>query len=133
MSLPLALPISSLVVLPMGLLMLVLAGRVAVLRRQHKIGVGERGNKQLAKAIGAHGNAVDNIPLALLLFMLAELQGANAVLLSICGAVFVVARCMNAFGVNRHVGLSFSRFYGIILTWLILLILLLINLWLNLA
>lgn len=83
--------------------------------------------------MAAHGNAVENIPLALILLALAEFQGTNTALLTVCGVVFVVARCLNAFGVSPHAGNSFGRFYGIILNWMIIILLTAINLWLDLA
>lgn len=126
------LPITSFIALPMTILMVGLAYRVAILRRKNKIGIGVSSNKTLAKAMAAHSNAVENIPLALILFALVEFQGANVVLLSTCAVVFVTARCLNALGVSQHAGNSFGRFYGIILNWMVIILLAFANLWLNL-
>lgn len=128
-----SLTITSFITLPMTFLIVGLAYRVAALRIQCKIGIGVSSNKTLAKTMAAHGNAVDNIPLALILFALAEIQGANTLLLSACGVIFVVARILNAWGVSRHSGKSFGRFYGIILNWMILVVLAMVNFWLNLT
>lgn len=124
---------TSFIALPMSFLMIGLAYRVAALRIRNKIGIGVGSNKTLARAMAAHGNAMENIPLALLLFALAELQGANMLLLSVGGAIFVIARLLNAWGVSRHSGNSFGRFYGIILSWIIMLTLAAVNLWLSLG
>lgn len=126
------LPVTSLIALPMAILMIGLAYRVAALRMRNRIGIGVSGNKGLARAMAAHGNAVENIPLALILFALAEIQGANMLLLSAGGVIFVIARLLNAWGVSRHAGKSFGRFYGIIFSWLIIVMLAGTNLWLTL-
>lgn len=126
-----SLPITSFIALPMTILMLGLAYRVAALRMRNKIGLGVGSNKTLARAMAAHGNAVENIPLALILFALAEFQAANTVVLSVCGVVFIIARGMNALGVSQHAGNSFGRFYGIIFSWMIIIFLAVINLWIN--
>lgn len=129
----LSLPITSFVALPLSLLMVGLAYRVASLRMRNKIGLGVSKNRTLAKAMAAHSNAVENIPLALILFALAEVQAADAVLLSVWGGLFVLARSLNAFGVSQHAGNSFGRFYGIILSWIAIIFLAFFNLWLNVA
>ncbi len=127
------LPVTSLIALPLTILLIGLASRVATLRIHNKIGLGIGSNKTLAKAMAAHGNAVENIPVALLLFALAEIQGANIILLSVCGVVFIVGRLMNALGVSQHAGRSFGRFYGIILSWFVIIFLGILNIWLNVA
>lgn len=128
-----SLPVTSFIAMPLALFMIGLAWRVAMLRRKHKIGLGVSKNQTLAKAMAAHSNAVENTPLALVLFALAELQGADVVLLSVWGVLFVIARFLNAFGVSLHAGTSFGRFYGIILSWFCIIFLAGLNLWLNIV
>lgn len=133
MSLTLSLPITSFVAVLLSLLMVGMAIRIGMMRRANKIGAGDGKNKGLAKLIAAHSNAVDNIPLGIILLALAEIQGANASLLATCGIIFVSARGMSAFGLKQHAGHSPGRFYGIILTWLSLVSLAVINLFLQLG
>ena len=127
------LPVTSLLALPLTLLLIGLAYRVAALRVRNRIGLGVGSNKTLARAMAAHGNAMENIPAALILMALAEIQSANPIFLSVLGIVFVIARVMNALGVSQHSGRSFGRFYGILLSWLVIIILAASNVWLNLA
>jgi uncharacterized membrane protein YecN with MAPEG domain len=131
MSIPL--PVTSMIALPMALLMIGLAYRVAALRIKNKIGLGMSSNKTLAKAMAAHGNATENVPLTLILFAMAEIQGADSVLLSVWGVIFIVGRFMNALGVSQHAGRSLGRMYGIILSWFAIVFLGGLNIWLNLA
>ncbi|MDH5447032.1 MAG: MAPEG family protein [Gammaproteobacteria bacterium] len=127
------LPVTSFTALPLGMLMIGLAYRVATLRIRNKIGIGVGSNRTLAKAREAHGNAVENIPLMLFLLAIAELQNANTWLLAGLAGVFVIARLMNASGVSQHTGRSFGRFYGTLLSWFVTIFLGLLNVWLNLA
>lgn len=127
------LPVTSLLALPLTFLLIGLAYRVAALRIRNRIGLGVGSNKTLARAMAAHGNAMENIPVALILMALAEIQSANPIFLSVLGVVFVMARVMNALGVSQHSGRSFGRFYGILLSWLVIIILVVSNAWLNLV
>ena len=120
MSLATQLPVTSITAAPLILLYVALAFRVALLRRQNKVGLGDGENRLLAKAIGAHANASENIPIALLLLAIAELQAVNTVFLSVLAVVFVFARLIHAWGLSHHAGTSFGRMYGILLTWGIL-------------
>ena len=126
------LPVTSLLALPLTLLLIGLAFRVASLRIRNKVGLGVGSNKTLARAMAAHGNAMENIPIALILLALAELQSANIYFLSVLGIVFTIARAMNALGVSQHAGHSFGRFYGILLSWIVITTLAISNVWLNL-
>ena len=126
------LPLTSMIALALSLLMIGLAFRVARLRVRNRIGLGVGGNKTLARAMAAHSNAVENIPLTLILFALAEFQGANTLLLGICGGTFILARILNAIGVSLYARQSFARFYGILTSWAITVILAIWNAWLNL-
>ncbi len=101
-------------------LMIALAFRVAATRRVKRIGVGDGGSKTLLMYKSAHENAVDNIPLALLLLLMLELQGASALLLHATGSALVTARLAHAWGISHSPGHSRGRFYGIIATWILL-------------
>ena len=57
------------------LLILVLAGRVIAARWQHKVGLGDGGNTELNRRVRAHANAVEYVPLALILLGGMELNG----------------------------------------------------------
>lgn len=128
MNLSLSLPITSFIALPLTLLMVGMAFKIGTMRRKFKIGQGDKGNKALAKMRAAHSNAVDNIPLGLILLAMAEIQGVEQNLLILTGGLFVAARALSAVGLIKHTNHSTGRFYGIVLTWLSLLALALLNL-----
>lgn len=105
-----------------ALLMLLLAVRVVGHRRSAKIGLGDGGDKLLAKKVRAHANFVEYVPTALILLALLELSGLAALWLWICGGTLLLGRVLHAVGLSRSAGVSFGRFWGILLTWAALLL-----------
>lgn len=101
---------------PLALLAMGLVLRVVMLRRRYKVGIGTGDHPDLAKAVRAHANAMETIPLALVLMLIAELAGASQTLLLAGGSVLVVGRCLHAFGLSSHAGYSFGRFFGMVMT-----------------
>jgi uncharacterized membrane protein YecN with MAPEG domain len=112
-----------------SLLLLVLVGRVSRLRHGRRIGFGDGGDPDLARAIRVHANFVEHVPFALLLLGLLELNGLAAPWLWAFGSALLVARLMHAAGLSRTSGASFGRFYGTALTWLAILAMALAGLW----
>ena len=105
----------------LGLMVIALGSRIAWLRRAHRIGLGDGGNQQLARAIRAHGNLVEYAPLALILMVLCELNGAPAVFLHALGVTLLVGRLLHAQGLLSSGGVSVGRTCGTTLTWIALL------------
>jgi len=104
-----------------ALLLLVLAVQVSRLRRARGIGLGDGGDRELARAIRVHANLVEwGLP-AIVLLLIAELTRAPALLLHGCGIVLVVGRVLHAVGLSRSGGYSFGRFAGTAMTWAVLL------------
>lgn len=117
----------------LGLLYLALCWRVVDRRRQARVGLGSGGDAALERAIRVHGNFAEYVPLFLLLLLAAELGGAANWLLHVLGVVFLVARIGHAHGLSRSSGVSRGRFLGTLLTWVALLLVALLNLWLALG
>ena len=115
------LPVTAIYAAPIGLLVVALAGRIAWLRWTYKVGLGDGGNPQLARAIRAHGNLVEFAPMALILMALCETNGAPAPFLHTTGTALVVGRLLHAQGLSSSSGVSFGRGVGTTLTWLVLL------------
>ena len=104
-----------------ALLVLVLAIRVAHWRFKHKIGLGDGGDKELLKRVRAHGNAVEYLPLCLILLGGMELNGYPNFLIHGFGAALFVSRVAHAWGVSRSSGSSLGRLSGMAVTWAIML------------
>lgn len=90
-------------------------------RRRAAIGLGDGGDRRLQQRMRVHANAIENLPLALLLLMLLELGGTPPAWLHAFGATLLVARVLHAWGFLRRSGVSFGRFAGTLATWLAML------------
>ena len=98
------------------LLVLGLAGRVMAFRLRSRIGLGDGGDQELQRRVRAHANAIEYLPLALLLLGGMELNGYPDPAIHAFGATLLVSRLMHAWGLSRSSGKSFGRFAGTTLT-----------------
>ena len=111
-----------------ALLVLALSYKVVKFRRANKIGIGDGGHQGLSIAIRAHANLIENAPIILILLMLAEMNGMPVYLIHCLGTTWIVARLLHAIGLNQgQGGYHFGRFYGVLMTWLVLLVLIVAN------
>lgn len=104
-----------------ALLVLALAIRVMWLRNVYGIGMGGGEHKDLSRAIRAHANAVEYLPIAMLLLVLLALEQTRPALLHACGIVLIAARVLHAIGLSAHAGRSFGRVVGAGLSLLVML------------
>ena len=111
------------------LLVLILAGRVSTGRGAAKVGLGDGGDHDLLKRIRAHANAVENLPLALLLLLMLELDQTQPLWLHVFGCVLIAGRILHAIGLSRSSKESVGRFLGTALTWGVMLVMALLLLW----
>jgi MAPEG family. len=84
-----------------ALLIVRLTLSVIKLRRKNRVSVGDGGNEGLQLAIRAHANAVEYIPIALMLLLTLELNGAPKILIHILGATLLIGRILHAIGTSR--------------------------------
>lgn len=110
------LPITGLYAALLGLLIIVLLLRIVAKRWKFRVGVGDGGEKVLTLAIRAHGNAIETIPIALILLAAFELNKGSAMTLHILGATLLFARIAHAYGISRSGKTSPGRFLGTVLT-----------------
>jgi hypothetical protein len=105
----------------LALLVIVLGYRIVGLRRSLRVGIGDGGQPALMQAIRAHANLVEYAPIGLVMLLAAELSAAApAVVLHGIGAAFVLARAGHAFGLSTNPNRSPGRFYGTLVTWIVL-------------
>ena len=102
------------------LLVLALAWRVIVFRFRNRIGLGDGGNPELQRRIRVHANAIEYLPLALLLLGGMELNGVDDAWIHGFGATLFVSRVLHAWGLSRHGGTSVGRFAGTITTFVLM-------------
>ena len=113
----------------MALLVVILAVRVVLFRRTAKVGLGDGNNPDLLKRIRVHANAVEYVPLYLLLMLILELNQTAPILIHVFGIVLIVARLLHAWGVSRHSGITTGRALGAGLTVLVMVLMALLLLW----
>jgi hypothetical protein len=80
------------------LLIVRLSLSVIKLRRKNRILVGDGGNEELQLAIRTHANALEYIPITLLLLLTLELNGAPKILIHLLGATLIIGRIIHAIG-----------------------------------
>ena len=69
--------------------------RVGGYRMRSKISLGDGGDNELRNRIRAHGNFIENVPIALLLMLLNDLAGTSETILTILGSILLVSRLVH--------------------------------------
>jgi uncharacterized protein len=85
-------------------------------RRTKLIGIGDGGDRTVARMIRVHGNFAENAPLALALLILLPLVGAAGWSIHAVGLLFLVGRGLHAWGLSQSAGSSAGRVGGMIMT-----------------
>ncbi|MFD1193497.1 MAPEG family protein [Seohaeicola saemankumensis] len=106
----------------LALLYVGISGWVIRVRVQQKVYAGDKGDPVMANAMRLHANFAEYVPLALILLLLAEMQGAPALALHALGAVLLLARIMHALGMARLPHTSALRGGGAAMTFGVLLV-----------
>lgn len=112
-----------------ALLLLGLGVNVVRMRRHHRVGLLDDGNIALRKAIRIHGNAAENLPMLLILIGVAEANQFNPYILHGCGITVLLSRIWHALGINKSTEMSKGRYWGTLGTWLVMVILALMNIY----
>ena len=85
----------------LGLLFILLSKNVIKTRRKERVAIGDGGNPRMQRAIAAHNNFSQYVPLALLLLAFLEMQQGSTVLIQILCAALLIARLVHAYGVSQ--------------------------------
>ncbi|MEO8011464.1 MAG: MAPEG family protein [Dokdonella sp.] len=112
-----------------ALLVLLLAVRVMLQRRASSIGIGDGGDRELLKRIRVHANAIEYLPIALILLLIVELNQTQPMIVHVAGITIVLGRILHASGFSRSSGTSSGRIVGTLLTLLVIIALSLLLLW----
>ena len=78
-----------------GILHVFFTLRVGGYRFRSGISLGDGGDKELLNRIRAHGNFTENVPIALLLLLLVDLNGASDNTIMILGSILLVSRILH--------------------------------------
>jgi len=120
-------PVTALYAAVLAILVTAFAINVTATRMKLRISLGDGGNSLMSRAMRIHGNAIEYIPVALLLMIAYELNGGSRVVLHIAGIALVASRSLHAFALWRSDEPTLSRGAGQMLTWLTIATLAILN------
>lgn len=113
-------PVVSLYAALLALLILYLAFRIVKVRRSNKVGLGSSGDEAVEHAMRVMSNAVEYVPIALILIALLEINGTPHWMIHVYGASLLVGRLYHLRGFGSNTGISRGRYYGTLITWLVI-------------
>ncbi|MDY0972644.1 MAPEG family protein [Siccibacter turicensis] len=97
------------------------------LRSQYRVSYGDGGFSELQSALRIQSNAMEFLPLALVLLLFMEMNGALTWMVHVCGLLLIAGRVMQYYGYQHH--LIGWRRSGFSATLCALLLMVLTNLW----
>lgn len=101
----------------LSLLFIYLSIRTLILRRNAKIPVGVGKSPELLRAIRAHGNFAEYVPLTLFALYLVEQTGINTYFIHALGMILLTGRLAHAYGIS-HIDEDFKyRIFGMACTF----------------
>ena len=113
------------------LALIVVALGINVTMHRVKLGVplGDGGNPQMLRMVRVHGNAVEYLPLAIVLMLVYELNGGMHIALHIAGIALVAGRLLQTWGMWSTEIPGFGRGTGQTLAWVAIAALAVLNIW----
>jgi len=112
----------------LSLIVVALAINVTVHRARLRVPLGDGGNPIMLRMIRLHANAVEYLPLALLLMAIYESNGGWHTALRAAGIALIAARILQSWNMWSTNIAGFGRISGQSLTWLTIVALALLNL-----
>jgi len=85
----------------LSIMLIPLTIKVLKLRWAHRVSLLDGGHDDLTRAIRAHGNFTEYVPLILLLLAFSEINNAPIWGLHILGATLIISRLLHAYGIHR--------------------------------
>ncbi len=111
----------------LAILFLVLSARVIQMRTN--VSLGDGGDPNLLRRIRGHANFAEYVPLILLMMAMLEYGGMRGWLLHLIGATLLVARVLHGIALSFTAKWKFGRFYGTLLTFIVLVVCAGLSLW----
>ena len=106
----------------LGLLLLVLSALVIKERVRTRVGLGDGGDEQLNRAIRAHANFAEYVPLTVILIAIVEAVGAPAMAVHTLGAMLLAGRVLHPLGLMAPKIGTWPRGLGFMLNFAVLLV-----------
>ncbi len=86
----------------LAVLFIILSVRVMRTRRQERVAVGDGGSLRLRRAIRAHANFSEYVPLALILVTFVEMQQFAPIIVHTLCLMLITGRVCHAYGVSQE-------------------------------
>lgn len=102
------------------LLYIALTFRTIGARRRAQQALGDGGDRLLQRAMRAHGNFMEYVPLGLILLFMLQQQGAASWLIHLLGSALFLGRVIHAVGISQQPEPLKLRVTGMLLTLLTL-------------
>lgn len=122
------LPITAFYVSLLGICYLYLSFLVVGIRRKNQISLGDGGNEDLKRLTRAHGNFSEYVPITLIMIACFEANTGQAWAVHSLACSLLIGRVLHAYGLSNHVGASWQRIVGMVLTFLAMLVAAIANL-----
>jgi uncharacterized membrane protein YecN with MAPEG domain len=106
----------------MALMFLILSINTVRMRWKTRVSVGDGGNKEMQRAIRAHGNFIEYVPITLLLMLFLEMRTVSIYVIIALGAALLVGRCCHALALLGSLKYFKFRVVGMTLTFVTLFI-----------
>ncbi len=119
--------ITAIVAALLSLILIKLSFAVINLRRENKVSLGSGGNDALERAIRAHANFTEYVPIGLILIACLELNGAPWWLVLTPGLTLIIGRVFHAVGMNQAPPNFSKRVLGMKFTFQTLIALAIVN------
>jgi uncharacterized membrane protein YecN with MAPEG domain len=113
----------------LAIIIVALGINVTVHRVKLKVSLGDGGNPQMLRMIRLHGNAVEYVPLAVVLMLAYEINGGWHAALHVIGIALIAGRLLQTWGMWATDNTTRGRQIGQSLTWLSVAALAVLNLW----
>jgi uncharacterized protein len=104
----------------LGLVFVVLSVRTLLLRRQLQVSIGDGDQPILARAVRAHANFAEYVPLSLLLIYFLEVQTRTNLWIHILCSALVIGRITHAIGVSQVKENFRYRVVGMVITFTVI-------------
>src|SRR5688572_27283239 len=103
-------------------LFLLLTLRVVQYRRSARVSLGDGGHPGLQRAIRAHANFAEYVPLALIMLAILELSRFSLYWIHALGIALVVARLLHGYALAYSEHAPFARTAGAVVTFAVLIV-----------
>ncbi len=113
-------PITPIYAALIALLFVALSVRTLRLRHRFSVAVGTGGERELERAIRAHANCAEYVPIALLLVYFLEATTDLSVWIHVLGASLLIGRLVHAYGISQVRENFAFRIFGMATTFTVI-------------